>query len=325
MTVAEKAKALATDLQQSYGKESVKVLTDAASVVDCGESVGTGLHSLDLALGCGGFPRGRSVEIFGWEGSCKSTLTLHAAAKVQARGGLVCFIDAEHALDPQYASNLGVDLDGLILAQPDSGEHAIEIARGMMSSNVDVDMLIVDSITALVPTVDMEGDITDVNMASHPKLINKMFRVLTPLIAKKKTIGLFINQIRHKVGFFMGSPEYTTGGNAPKFYPSVRMKLKVVEKTADLNRIEIDIIKNKVGVPYKKCEAWVRFGLGFDKGYDLLCAGLELGIITQRGSNYYIDNKNIGNGKKAASTNLEDPDLQERWYEEHKKRTGQED
>jgi len=280
--------------------------------------VPSGIPSLDTALGIGGLPFGRIIEIHGWESSGKTTLALQFLAMAQKKGllpeGLAAIIDSEFALDPEYAKALGVDLDSVIISQPDYGEQAISVAKDILNTG-KVKYILFDSITAIVPKAEIdEGADDSSGMASHPRLISKMFRQLTTPIGQSGALAIFTNQMRSKVGVFFGSPDVPTGGNAVKFFPSIRMKLKVTERMPDGNKVKVEIVKNKLASPYKECELMVEFGRGFTGNANILEAGMEFGIIEQSGSHYYlIDGENktaIGNGKAAAMKRIkEDPEI----------------
>ena len=293
---------LLSKVRKEYGAGSVQVLGDD-SPVEPVEVISTRVPMLDKLLGVGGVPIGKWTEISGWESSGKTTLTIQIMAEAQSRGLVVAMLDAEHSLDITYAQALGMNVAELILVQPDWGEQGIDIVKELVGSGL-IDVLVIDSITALVPLAELQGDTTDANMGAHPRLISKMFRVLTPLISKNKVAGICINQIRHKIGVFFGSPEVNTGGNAVKFYPSIRMKLKITERTDVYNAVEVNIFKNKLGIPYKKLKTGITFGEGFDSSVNMLDEGIELGVITKNSSHYYMGDVHLGNGKSQSIEKL---------------------
>jgi recombination protein RecA len=264
----------------------------------------TGSPSLDMALGIGGVPRGRVVEIFGPESSGKTTLTIHIASEAQKNGGTVAFIDAEHALDLEYAKKLGVNTDDLLLSQPDTGEQALEIADMLIRSGA-MDLIVIDSVAALVPRAEIEGEMGDAHMGLQARLMSQALRKLTATIAKSKTCMVFINQIRHKIGVFFGSPETTTGGNALKFYSSVRMDIRKIGqiKKADSvigNRTRVRVVKNKLAPPFKDAEFDMLFNEGISREGDLLDLGLKSNLTEKSGAWYSYNGERIGQGREAA-------------------------
>ncbi len=266
------------------------------------DSVPTGCLSIDLALGIGGVPRGRIIEIFGPEASGKTTLAQHIISEVQKIGGIAAFIDAEHALDPDYASTIGVNIKEMLISQPDTGEQALEILETLVRSNA-VDVVVVDSVAALVPQKEIEGDMGDSHMGLQARLMSQALRKLTGAVSKSKTIVIFINQIRHKIGVFFGSPETTTGGNALKFYSSVRIEVRrsAQIKQADKiigNRVKTKIVKNKVAAPFRTCEFDIMYNEGISISGDLLDVGLEYGVINKAGNSYSFDEIKLGVGRE---------------------------
>jgi recombination protein RecA len=302
----EKEKALEAALAQiekAFGKGSVMKLGQRGSVVDT-ETISSGSIGLDMALGVGGFPKGRIIEIFGPESSGKTTLALHAVAESQKKGGSCAYIDAEHALDPVYARNLGVDVDALILSQPDTGEQALEIADTLVRSGA-IDILVIDSVAALVPKAEIEGEMGDAHMGLQARLMSQALRKLTATVSKSNCIMIFINQIRMKIGVFFGSPETTTGGNALKFYASVRLDIRrfgtLKEKEQVIgNQTRVKIVKNKVAPPFKVVEFDIIYGEGISKSGELLDIGAKIGIVEKSGAWYAFEGQKIGQGKEAA-------------------------
>ncbi|GAA6492038.1 MAG TPA: recombinase RecA [Candidatus Bariatricus faecipullorum] len=294
-------------LEKDYGKGTVMRLGDPAAQVHV-ETVPTGSLSLDLALGVGGVPRGRVVEIYGPESSGKTTVALHMIAEVQKRGGIAGFIDAEHALDPVYAKNIGVDIDELYISQPDSGDQALEITETMVRSGA-VDIVVVDSVAALVPRQEIEGDMGDSHVGLQARLMSQALRKLTPVISKSRCIVIFINQLREKVGVMFGNPETTTGGRALKFYASVRMDVRRIETLKQGgeivgNRTRIKIVKNKIAPPFKEAEFDIMFGKGISREGDILDLAATLNIVSKSGSWYAYNGEKIGQGRENAKTYL---------------------
>lgn len=311
MADAEKLKALDAALQQiekSYGKGSVMKLGDSASHMNV-ESVPTGSLSLDLALGVGGVPKGRIIEIYGPESSGKTTVALHMVAEVQKLGGIAGFIDAEHALDPVYAKNIGVDIDNLYISQPDNGEQALEIAETMIRSGA-VDIIIVDSVAALVPKAEIDGDMGDSHMGLQARLMSQALRKLTAAISRSNCVVIFINQLREKLGVMFGNPETTTGGKALKFYASVRMDVRRIESLkqgGDVvgSRTRIKIVKNKVAPPFKEAEFDIMFGKGISKVGDILDLACNEGIVVKSGAWFAYNDEKIGQGRENAKAYFE--------------------
>ncbi len=298
----EKALELAfSQIEKQYGKGSIMKLGKAESQKDI-PVISTGSISLDNALGVGGVPRGRIVEIYGPEGSGKTSLTLHIIAEAQKAGGVAAFLDAEHALDPRYASALGVDLDNLLLSQPDTGEQTLEIAEVLIRSGA-VDVIVVDSVAALVPKAELDGDMGDSHMGLQARLMSQAMRKLAGVISKSNTCLIFINQIRMKIGVMFGNPETTTGGNALKFYASVRMDIRRIAALKDGdkvigNRTRVKIVKNKVAPPFRDCEFDIRYGIGISKTSDLLDQAVNHDIVAKSGTWFSYNETRIGQGRE---------------------------
>lgn len=316
-TTSERGKALTsaiTQLEKKYGKGAIMSLN--GSVGDKIESYSTGSLGLDVALGIGGLPQGRIVEIYGPESSGKTTLALSAAAQVQRKGGTVVFIDAEHALDVTYAKKLGVDTAKLLVSQPDCGEQALEICEALVSSN-SVDMVVIDSVAALVPRAEIDGEMGDQQPGLQARLMSKALRKLTAISAKSNTIILFINQIRMKIGVMFGSPETTTGGNALKFYASVRLDVRrigslKVENDVMGNRVKVKVVKNKVAAPFREAEFDIIFNEGISLIGEIVDLGVEKGIIDKAGAWFSFRGERLGQGRDGAKTFLKDnPDVAE--------------
>lgn len=305
-----KAKALGLALDQiekQFGKGSIMKLGEAhATQVEC---IPTGSLSLDIALG-GGIPKGRIIEIYGPESSGKTTLTLHAIAEIQKQGGTAAFIDAEHALDPAYAKRLGVDVDNLLISQPDNGEQALEITETLVRSNA-VDLIVVDSVAALVPRAEIEGDMGDSHMGLQARLMSQALRKLAGVINRSKATVIFINQIRMKIGVMFGNPETTTGGNALKFYASVRMDIRrtgQIKQGEDIigNRTRVKIVKNKIAPPFRQAEFDIMYNQGISKSGDVIDLAVANGIVEKAGAWYAYKDEKIGQGREAAKTYLEE-------------------
>ena len=308
----EKQKALEAALGQiekHYGKGSVMKLGESGANMQV-ETVPTGSLSLDIALGVGGVPKGRIIEIYGPESSGKTTVALHMVAEVQKRGGIAGFIDAEHALDPVYAKNIGVDIDNLYISQPDNGEQALEITETMVRSGA-VDIVIVDSVAALVPKAEIDGDMGDSHVGLQARLMSQALRKLTAVISKSNCVVIFINQLREKVGVMFGNPETTTGGRALKFYSSIRMDVRRVETLKQGgemvgNHTRIKVVKNKVAPPFKQADFDIMFGSGFSKEGDILDLAAECGIVNKSGAWYAYNGDKIGQGRENAKIFLKE-------------------
>ncbi len=310
--MSEKDKALENALAQierQFGKGAIMKLGEASTTIAI-EVVSTGSIALDVALGVGGLPRGRVVEIYGPESSGKTTLALHCIAEAQRNGGTAAFIDVEHALDPLYSSNLGVDLDNLLVSQPDTGEQALEIAEMLVRSNA-IDIVVVDSVAALVPKAEIEGDMGDAHVGLQARLMSQALRKLTAAISKSRTTMVFINQIREKVGVMFGSPETTSGGRALKFYASVRLdvrRLETIKVGTDVigNRTRVKVVKNKVAPPFRVADFDIMYGKGISKTGSLIDVGLELNLVGKSGSWYTYGETRIGQGRENSKTYLEE-------------------
>jgi recombination protein RecA len=303
-------------IEKEYGKGSIMRLQEGASLCDGVQVVSTGSIGLDIALGIGGYPRGRIIEIYGPESSGKTTLTLHAIAEVQKVGGVAAFIDAEHALDPTYARKLGVKTDELLVSQPDYGEQALEIADMLVRSNA-VDLIVIDSVAALVPKAEIEGDMGDSHVGVQARLMSQALRKLTSTVARSNCLLVFINQIRMKIGVMFGSPETTTGGNALKFYASVRLDIRRIGAIKEAsaiggkdpavvgNRTRVKVVKNKLAPPFREVEFDILYGQGISRSGDLIDLGSELGIIEKSGAWFSFAGDRIGQGRENAKTYIE--------------------
>ncbi len=314
----DKSKALeaaVSQIERAFGKGSIMRLGSREVVAI--DAISTGSLGLDIALGIGGLPRGRVVEIYGPESSGKTTLALHAVAEAQKKGGTCAFIDAEHALDPIYAKKLGVNVEELLISQPDAGEQALEIADTLVRSGA-VDVLVVDSVAALVPRAELEGEMGDVHVGLQARLMSQALRKLTASVAKSKTLIIFINQIRIKIGVMFGNPETTTGGNALKFYSSVRLEIRRIGAIKDRdevvgNQTKVKVVKNKVAPPFKTIEFDIMYGEGVSKNGELLDMGVKIGLVEKSGSWFSYDSERIGQGRENAKAFLrEHPNIAER-------------
>ncbi len=307
---ADKQKALDSALAQierQFGKGSIMKLGGENAIKDI-EATSTGSLGLDIALGIGGLPKGRIIEIYGPESSGKTTLTLHCVAEEQKKGGVCAFVDAEHALDPQYARKLGVDLDELLISQPDTGEQALEITDTLVRSGA-VSMVVVDSVAALTPKSELEGDMGDSSVGVQARLMSQAMRKLTGSISRSNCMVIFINQIRMKIGVMFGSPETTTGGNALKFYSSVRLDIRRIGSIKDRdevvgNQTRVKVVKNKVAPPFKQVEFDIMYGEGISKTGELLDLGVKAGVVDKSGSWYSYGDERIGQGRENAKTFL---------------------
>ena len=312
MAKEDKLKALdaaIAQIEKQYGKGSVMKLGDNSANMNV-EVVPTGSLSLDIALGLGGLPKGRIIEIYGPESSGKTTVALHCVAEVQKRGGIAGFIDAEHALDPTYAKNIGVDIDNLYISQPDCGEQALEITETMVRSGA-VDIVIVDSVAALVPKAEIDGDMGDSHVGLQARLMSQALRKLTAVISKSNCVVIFINQLREKVGVMFGNPETTTGGRALKFYSSIRLDVRRVETLKQGgemvgNHTRIKVVKNKVAPPFKQAEFDIMFGTGISKEGDILDLAADCGIVNKSGAWYAYNGDKIGQGRENAKLFLKE-------------------
>lgn len=312
MASEEKLKALdaaLANIEKQFGKGSVMKLGDSTTNMNI-ETIPTGSLSLDIALGLGGIPRGRIIEIYGPESSGKTTVALHMTAEVQKRGGIAGFIDAEHALDPVYAKNIGVDIDNLYISQPDNGEQALEITETMVRSGA-VDIIIVDSVAALVPKAEIDGDMGDSHVGLQARLMSQALRKLTAVVSKFNCIVVFINQLREKVGVMFGNPETTTGGRALKFYSSIRLDVRRIESLKQSgevigNRTRVKVVKNKIAPPFKEAEFDIMFGQGISTAGDILDLAAQNNIIVKSGAWYAYNDAKIGQGRENAKQYLRD-------------------
>ena len=306
----EKLKALdaaLTQIERQYGKGAVMKLGDPSAQMNV-ETIPTGSLSLDIALGLGGIPKGRIIEIYGPESSGKTTVTLHMIAEVQKRGGIAGFIDAEHALDPVYAKNIGVDVDNLYISQPDNGEQALEITETMVRSGA-IDIVVVDSVAALVPKAEIDGDMGDSHVGLQARLMSQALRKLTAVISKSNCTVIFINQLREKVGVMFGNPETTTGGRALKFYSSVRLDVRRIESLKQSgevtgNRTRVKVVKNKIAPPFKEAEFDIMFGEGISQEGDILDLAANVNIVVKSGAWYAYEGNKIGQGRENAKQYL---------------------
>lgn len=308
MAKEDKLKALdaaIAQIEKQYGKGSVMKLGDNSANMNV-ETVPTGSLSLDIALGLGGLPKGRIIEVYGPESSGKTTVALHCVAEVQKRGGIAGFIDAEHALDPVYARNIGVDIDNLYISQPDCGEQALEITETMVRSGA-VDIVVVDSVAALVPKAEIDGDMGDSHVGLQARLMSQALRKLTAVISKSNCIVIFINQLREKVGVMFGNPETTTGGRALKFYSSVRLDVRRTESLKQAgeivgNHVRVKVVKNKIAPPFREAEFDIMFGQGISREGDMLDLAVNAGIVNKSGAWYAYEGDKIGQGRENAKT-----------------------
>jgi recombination protein RecA len=305
-------KTLVSDLEKNFGKGSIVLM--GAAEHELIPTIASGSLRLDAALGIGGYPQGRIIEVFGPESSGKTTLTLHAIASVQKAGGVAAFIDAEHAFDPRYAQAIGVDMDALLVSQPDCGEQALEIAEALVRSE-QVDLVVVDSVAALVPRAELDGEMGDSHMGLHARLMSQALRKLTGVTKRSATTLIFINQLRQKIGVVFGNPETTTGGHALKFYASVRLDVRRIGKvtvgeTTVGNRTRVKVVKNKCAQPFTEAEFDIRWGTGIDAPSDLLDAGLAAGVLEKNGNHLVFNGERIAHGReKAREALIAQPEL----------------
>ena len=301
-----------SQIEKQYGKGSVMKMSDKGSMAV--ESISTGALALDIALGIGGLPRGRVVEIFGPESSGKSTLAMHAVAEAQRNGGICAYIDAEHAMDPTYAANIGVDVDELLISQPDTGEQALEITDMLIRSGA-IDIVVIDSVAALTPRAEIEGEMGDSHVGLQARLMSQALRKLTGNLNKSDTICIFINQLREKIGVMFGSPETTPGGRALKFYSSVRLDIRRIEAIKDGvevvgNRTRVKVVKNKMAAPFKQAEFDIMYGKGISREGSLVDIGVEMEIVKKSGAWYTYEGEQLGQGRENAKTFLtENPEI----------------
>ena len=302
-------------IEKQYGKGAVMKLGDSAANMNV-ETIPTGSLSLDIALGLGGVPKGRIIEVYGPESSGKTTVALHMVAEVQKRGGIAGFIDAEHALDPAYAKNIGVDIENLYISQPDNGEQALEIAEQLIRSSA-IDIIVVDSVAALTPKAEIEGDMGDNKVGLQARLMSQALRKLTSAVSKTRTTCIFINQLREKIGVMFGNPETTTGGNALKFYASVRLDIRGGQAIKNGEEVigkqtKVKVVKNKVAPPFRRAEFDIMFGEGISRAGEIIDLGTELGIIKKSGSWFSYNDTKIAQGRDAAKqVILDNPELAE--------------
>ena len=310
--MADKSKALdaaVTQIERAFGKGSIMRM-GARTINEQIEVIPSGSLGLDLALGIGGLPRGRILEIYGPESSGKTTLALHAIAEAQKRGGTCAFIDAEHALDPTYARKLGVDVDNLLISQPDAGEQALEIADTLVRSGA-VDVLVIDSVAALVPRAELEGEMGDSHMGLHARLMSQALRKITGSVSRSKCMLIFLNQIRMKIGVMFGNPETTTGGNALKFYASVRLEIRRIGQIKERdevvgNQTRVKVVKNKLAPPFRQVEFDIMYGEGISKVGELIDLGVKAGVVEKSGAWFSYDSQRVGQGRENAKQFLRD-------------------
>jgi recombination protein RecA len=288
-------------IEKQFGKGAVMKLGQKEAAMKV-PAIPTGSIAFDLSLGIGGFPRGRVVEVFGPEATGKSTLALHVIAEAQKQGGQAAFVDAEHALDPPYAASVGVDVDNLLISQPDFGEQALEIAEVLVRSGA-VDVVVIDSVAALVPKAELEGEMGDAHMGLQARLMSQALRKLTAIVSRSKTCFIFVNQIREKIGFFLGSPETTTGGRALKFYSSLRIDVRRIAALKDGeqvigNRVKVKIVKNKMAPPFREAQFDIIYGVGISKEGDLLDCGVDVGVVEKTGTWYSYKGERLGQGRE---------------------------
>lgn len=304
----KKINSVVDEIRQKFGDGMIMKLGEVKRVDVA--SIPTGSVSLDIALGIGGVPRGRIIEIYGPESSGKTTLSLHIAANAQKAGGTVAFVDAEHAMDPEYAKRIGVNIDELLISQPDAGEQALDIVETLVRSNA-VDLIVVDSVAALVPRAEIEGDMGDQHVGRQARLMSQALRKLTPIVSKSNTVVIFINQIRMKIGVMFGNPETTTGGQALKFYSSVRIE---VRKSAQIksgeqvvgNRVKVKVVKNKVAPPFQTAEFDIMYNEGISRSGDLLDTGVKLEVVKKSGNSYAFGEEKLGTGREKAKAYLKE-------------------
>lgn len=329
MAKEEKKQAIETAISQiekQFGKGAIMSLGGKPKVFDI-PVIPTGSLSLDIATGVGGIPRGRVIEVFGPEASGKTTIALHTIAEVQRQGGVAAFIDAEHALDVHYAKNLGVNTDELLISQPDYGEQALEIAEILVRSG-GIDIAVIDSVAALVPKAELEGDMGDLHMGLQARLMSQALRKLTAIVSKSQTSLIFVNQIRHRIGMFVGNPETTTGGNALKFYASMRLDIRRIGpiKEADQivgNRTKVKVVKNKISPPFREAEFDIVYGKGISKEGDILDLGVGYGIIEKSGTWYSYNKERLGQGRESAKCYLKDhPEVMKNIEQKVKEKAG---
>jgi recombination protein RecA len=315
-----------SQIEKQFGKGAVMKLGQKGAAVKV-PAIPTGSIAFDLSLGIGGFPRGRVVEVFGPEATGKTTLVLHVIAEAQKQGGQAAFIDAEHAMDPSYAASVGVDVDNLLISQPDYGEQALEIAEVLVRSGA-VDVIGVDSVAALVPKAELEGEMGDAHMGLQARLMSQALRKLTAIVSRSKTCFIFVNQIRERIGFFLGSPETTTGGRALKFYSSMRIDIRRIAalKEGDKiigNRVKVKIVKNKVAPPFKEAQFDIIYGVGISKEGDLIDCGVDVGLIERSGTWYSYGGERLGQGREAVKKLLkENEELADKLEKEIRQKVG---